>query len=537
MRDALVLATILATTGASTNPEGSLNALFRAVDVPNSPGCAVAADLPSTKIRRTFGVTNLEQPAPITQDTIFEAGSVSKQFTAAAIAVLASQHKLSLEDDVRKYVPELPRYGRRITVRNLLEHTSGLKNWDDLVELQGWPRGTRLATQAGILQLLARQRSLNFTPGSEFLYSNSNYVLAAVIVARASGQSFEAFSQQQLFGPIGMTSTRWRDDYTDVVSNRSQAFTPDDSGKWHLDMPFEDVVGPGGLLTTTIDMLRWNAVLANPNSLQRPWVELLERGGRLSNGTSTGYALGLELDTIAGVAAYSHAGATAGYRAYLALIPSQSISLAILCNAGNLNTEDLGPKVVELFVRAAPTSPPASSPRTLDDGLAVRTAGTYRIIETGVPIQVGAKNGAISFGGPSLQYIGHRTFENAGATRVATVYENAGRVTHVDVERRGNVATVLEPVRQWRPTPAQLRTFEGTYVSTELDSRFTAAVANGSLELRGPNLSVIRLQPSYRNVFTDLDNDWTVAFIFDRFKRPVRLTFTSTRSRNITFWR
>jgi CubicO group peptidase (beta-lactamase class C family) len=184
------------------------------------------------------------------------------------------------------------------------------------------------------------------------------------------------------------------------------------------------------LLTTTGDLLRWNAALAQPSTEQRPWVALLKREGRLADGTATGYALGLELDSIAGVPAYSHAGATAGYRAYLAIVPSQDISVALLCNAGNLNTEDLGPKLAALFARHAATpAPPAELP---DSGFAKSVAGMYRILETGVPVSADAKDGTISFGGPRLVYIGNRTFESVGATRIATIVAGASNASTYD---------------------------------------------------------------------------------------------------------
>jgi CubicO group peptidase (beta-lactamase class C family) len=519
--------------GVAPSAPDPVDRLFAAVNRPDSPGCAVAADLPTGPVRRTYGATDLERPSPITQDSIFEAGSVSKQFTAAAIALLATQHKLSLEDDVRKFVPELPDYGTPITIRELLEHTSGLRNWDDLVELEGWPRGTRLATQDGVLRLLARQRHLNFKPGSEFLYSNSNYVVAAIVTARASGRTFQTFSREALFAPIRMTSTRWRDDFTDIVPGRVRAFTPDDAGKWHLDMPFEDVVGAGGLLTTTGDMLRWNAALAHPSAEQLPWVTMLQRGGRLSDGTFTGYALGLELDTIAGVPAFSHAGATAGYRAYLALVPSQGVSVALLCNAGNLNTEDLGPKLTALFVRPASTPPAATA--LPDGGLAARVAGEYRIVETGVPIHVGAANNSISFGGSPLSYAANHIYRSAGGTRIATIDVQNGRVTSIGLRRTGNVPLVLRPVRRWNPSVRELQPFAGIYYSDELDARYIVQATPHGLSADGPNGAHFSLLAAYRSVFTDAENDWTVRFFSANGRGITTMSFTTTRARNVTF--
>lgn len=176
---------------AGNEPAAAVTQLFAPAGLPGGPGCAIPVRRgDATIFERAFGAANLEQPRPIRMDTIFEAGSVSKQFTAASIAVLAANRRLSLDDDIRRFLPEMRDFGSPISIRMLLTHSSGIRNWDDLVELAGAPRGERVYEQVDALRIIARQSALNFTPGSEYLYSNSNYVLAAIIVERASGKSF-----------------------------------------------------------------------------------------------------------------------------------------------------------------------------------------------------------------------------------------------------------------------------------------------------------------------------------------------------------
>src|SRR3989304_3474805 len=211
----------------------------------HTPGCAVGvAREGKVLLTRGYGMADLETGTPITAQTIFESGSVAKQFPATAIMLLALDGKLTLDDPARKYLPELPEYDRPITIRHLLTHTSGLREGSWLVAAQGWPRGTRAHTQAELLDVVFRQKALNYPVGDYYSYTNSGYALAMTIVERVSGKSLQAFTQERIFGPLGMAHTRWRDDFTRLVPGRAQAYTREDDG-WHLNMPFQSAGGPG----------------------------------------------------------------------------------------------------------------------------------------------------------------------------------------------------------------------------------------------------------------------------------------------------
>ena len=191
-----------------------------------TPGCAVGADVKGEPVvRAAYGMADLERDVPITIDTIFEAGSVSKQFTAAAVLLLAREGKLSLDDPVRRYIPELPDYGWPVTIRQMLHHTAGLRDWGYLTAVAGWPRGTRVLTHAHVLDILSRQRALNFPPGTSWSYSNSGYTLAAVLVTRVSGTPFTDYTKARIFEPLGMNDTRWRDDWTRLVKRRAVGYS------------------------------------------------------------------------------------------------------------------------------------------------------------------------------------------------------------------------------------------------------------------------------------------------------------------------
>jgi CubicO group peptidase (beta-lactamase class C family) len=332
----VLLGAMLAAPPAAASAQGpDVSALadqvFRAF-TPDAPGCIVGvARGPRILLERAYGLADMEAGTALAPNSIVEAGSVSKQFTAAAVTLLALDGKLRFDDDIRKHFPELPAYERPITVRMLLDHTSGLRDWGALMGIAGWPRGTRAYTHPHVLEIIARQRSLNYPPGDQYSYTNSGYNLLAMLVERVSGQSFAEFSRTRLFAPAGMTRTSWRDDFTRVIPGRAPAYRVTPTG-WRLDMPFENVHGNGGLLTTVGDLLRWTDALAR-RTLGGALTDSLQRQGVLTSGERITYAAGLVVDRYRGTPRIGHSGATAGYRAYLARYPEQGeLAVAVLCN-------------------------------------------------------------------------------------------------------------------------------------------------------------------------------------------------------------
>jgi CubicO group peptidase (beta-lactamase class C family) len=484
---------------AQSDPAVRVDSLFAAWNNPQSPGCAVAvAQNGRTVLSRAYGSANLEHGIANTPGTVFEAGSVSKQFTAAAIVRLAQQGKLSLDDDVRRYVPEVPDYGTPITLRHLLNHTSGLRDWGSVMQLAGWPRGTRIYTHAHTLDVVSRQKSLNFTPGAEYSYSNTGYNLLAVIVERVSGVSFAEFSRRELFEPLGMSKTQWRDDFTRTVPGRASAYTMDD-GAWHLQMPFENVHGNGGLLTTVEDLLRWNQAL---DAGTLAGMDTLETRGVLNNGRRIEYALGLSVGEMRGVREVSHSGATAGYRAYLARYPDAGVSVALLCNAGNANP-GLATRAAALFMadRLQPDAdpvPPAAVP--VEAAELQRRAGVYRNRRTGAPLRMAMADGKLrTAGGTELIPIGASTFFGPGGSRVEFVEGTPvlARIVYPD----GDTVT-YEPAAPADTSAANLASYAGEYRSDEAEATYTAAVVNGRVVLRMRPDITIPLTAAYADTFT-----------------------------------
>ena len=348
---ALTASGLLAARQAAPDVESKIDAVFsRWTD--NTPGCAIGVSNAGKVVQKAYGMADLEHDIPNRPDTIFEAGSVSKQFTAAAVLLLAHEGKLSLDDPARKYVPELPDYGAPLTIRQMLQHTSGLRDWGEVAAIAGWPRTTRVHTHAHVLDILSRQKALNFPSGTQYSYSNSGYNLAAVIVSRVSGKSFAEFSRERIFQPLGMTRTSWRDDYTRVIKDRAIAYEASGS-EFRMDMPFENVHGNGGLLTTVGDLLKWNENFVKPKVGDDAFLKIQQEPGTFNDGKAHTYAMGLTVGTRNGVREISHSGSTAGYRAHLTRFPDKQLSVAVLCNVASGTATQYALSVADLYLGSA----------------------------------------------------------------------------------------------------------------------------------------------------------------------------------------
>ncbi|HEX8030822.1 MAG TPA: serine hydrolase domain-containing protein [Vicinamibacterales bacterium] len=328
-----------------------------------TPGCAVGVAVGGKPVlSKAYGMADLEHDVRNTPETIFEAGSLSKQFTALAVQLLASEGKLSIDDPVRKYIPELPDYKVPLTIRHMLTHTSGLRDWGSVEGIAGWPRTSREYTHAHVLDIVSRQQALNFAPGTRWSYSNTGFNLSAIIVSRVSGMSFAEFSQQRIFGPLGLTHTSWRDDHTRIVKGRAIAYS-ESSGEYHTEMPFENVHGNGGLLTTVGDLLIWNENFVNPKVGTAKALAEMQTVGHFNDGKPLDYGLGLYVNDYRGVKNVYHSGSTAGYRAHLNRFPESRTSVAVLCNGSNGDATRAANRVSDVFLgdRLRPAAAPGAA--------------------------------------------------------------------------------------------------------------------------------------------------------------------------------
>lgn len=336
--------------------------LFERWHRPDSPGAAVLVMKDGRVVHaRGYGMADLEQGVPIRTTTVFDIASVSKQFAAMAIALLEAEGRLAVDDDVRKYLPELPDFGRPITLRHLVHHTSGIRDWPGTLSVAGWDYQDVLSFEQ-ILRMAFRQRELNFAPGEEHLYSNTGYNLMAEIVARVSGLSFRAFTQKRIFEPLGMIHTHFHDDHTQIVVQRAHSYRPSPEGGYRLVPSHLTAVGSSSLFTTVEDLARWILNFEEPRVGGPSVVRRMEERGVLNRGDTVAYAWGQSRGLYRGLETWSHTGSWAGYRSVLLRVPSERFAVVILANTADMNPSSLAQRIADLYLAPRLGAPPDPAP-------------------------------------------------------------------------------------------------------------------------------------------------------------------------------
>ena len=346
----------------------AVDSLFAEFTLGNTPGCVIGVvQRGSVALAKAYGMADLEHNRPLTPQSSFYMASVSKQFTALAVLLLDRDGKLRLDESVRRYIAELPTYADEITLRHLLHHTSGLRDYLTLGFLAGYAPD-HVWTERAALRMMTRQRSLNYPVGSEHLYSNSGYALLAIVVERVSGRKLDEWAREQVFAPLAMSSTRFQHDHSRLIPDRAIGYVRQDS-TWRLGISMLDVVGDGGLYSTLDDMLRWAANFDNgkvaPNQLA-----LMHTPGTLKNGNaiSNGYGMGLVRGSYRGLETISHGGALVGYRTAFVRLPGEKTTVVCLCNASTANPGRLAQRVADLYaghaMSAAVATPNTPAPES-----------------------------------------------------------------------------------------------------------------------------------------------------------------------------
>ncbi|HMI51763.1 MAG TPA: serine hydrolase domain-containing protein [Candidatus Saccharimonadales bacterium] len=355
---------IASAAGVEQNTRAA-DAVFADLQKPGSPGCAMAVFRDGKIVyAKGYGLANLEEHVAIKPSSVFDIGSTSKQFTAASILLLERQGRLSVSDDVRKYIPELPDYGKKITILHLLNHTSGLRDYLTLMELAGTNTDS-VTTDEDALGIINRQKALNFDPGSEWLYSNTGFFLLSIIVKRVSGQSLREFAAANIFSPLRMNHTEYRDDHTSLVENRALAYEPAEHGRgFRLDVSYFEQTGDGAVHTSVEDLQKWDENFYSGTVGGTAFLSEMQKPGKLNNGKALNYAKGLFMEDYRGLPAVRHGGSWGGYRAELLRFPRQHFSVACLCNVGNANPEDRAERVAEVFLGSLMKPKPAGKRET-----------------------------------------------------------------------------------------------------------------------------------------------------------------------------
>ncbi len=314
-----------------------IDSLFLKWDNQFSPGCAIGIVRNDTLIyAKGYGMANLEYDIPNTPETIFHLASVSKQFTAYAILLLQQQGKLNIDDDIHQYLPWFPDLKEKITVRNLLNHTSGIRDQWQLLAIAG-TRLDDVITQDQVIKILSKQQALNFKPGDQYSYSNSGFTMLAEIVKSVSGQSLKNFTDSAIFKPLGMSNTHFHDDYRAIVKNRSQSYDRFTGTKFANSILSYSTVGATSLFSNVDDLSKWVMHFYGPKQTDQKTVALLTQNAILNSGKQLSYAAGIAVDNFRGWKQYSHNGADAGFRTQVSIFPDCKMGFIILSNVGEMN--------------------------------------------------------------------------------------------------------------------------------------------------------------------------------------------------------
>ncbi len=349
--------TVNAQSNSSLN-ENRIDSLFKKWDRPDSPGCAVGVYQEGKIVfSKGYGQANLEKEIPITPNTIFRVASLSKQFTAAAIALLSIRNEIDLDKPVRDYLPELPDYNRNsnpVTVRQLTHHTSGIPDLYSLLELYDVSFDKTLNSEK-LLKIILGQSHLNFEPGSKYMYSNSGYSLLGALVEMVSGQPLQKYLQENIFKPLGMNNSHFHNDSSHIMDQQAFSYQPNGQEQFKMSyLPNYEGIGPTGLYTTIEDMFKWDQQLYN-NQLRdaRGFNQLMYQRGILNNGDTLSYAFALSIDKYKGQKTVGHSGRLMGFRTNYMRVPDQQYGSVVLCNLGDIDPEKLNKKISDIFLETS----------------------------------------------------------------------------------------------------------------------------------------------------------------------------------------
>lgn len=484
-----------------------VDAIFAPWDKTNSPGCALAVLQDGEIIyKRGYGMANLDYDLAIRTDSVFHIASISKQFAAFSIALLAQEGKLSIGDDIRKHLPEMPDYGDIITIRHLVHHTSGLRDQWELLYMAGW-RENDLKTNDDVLYLASRQKELNFRPGDEYLYSNTGYTLLGIIVERVSGQTLRAFTTERIFNPLGMKNTHFHDDFEMVVKNRAYGYMPRPEGGYRISIPLFDTVGATSLFTTVEDLALWEQNFYHKRIGGAEIINLMRKPAVLNNGEELDYAFGLRVAPYRGLRTFGHSGADAGYRSDFLCFPDQRFAVIIFCNLGTMNPGELSKRVADLYLEEQFTEPlPQEDPIELSEEEVARFAGLYVDHRTGDTRLLDMRDGKLGVQfAPEFRLdfvpVAPNRFKALAFPVYMTFEESESGGWRIQEVFGSGKPTLYEGVEAVRPTREQLKDYAGDYYSSELNTTYTIALADTGLVMRHFKRRDIPLQPTITDAF------------------------------------
>jgi CubicO group peptidase (beta-lactamase class C family) len=522
--------------------------LFIEWDRQDSPGCSLAVVQDGEIVyKRAYGMADLERNVPLSPASVFDLASTSKQFVAMCVLLLANQGRLSLDDDIRQHIPEMPRYEKPITIRHLIHHTSGIRDYLELMSLCGM-RFENDYYEDEVIALLARQKELNFQPGEEYLYSNSGYFLLGEIVKRVARQSLNEFAGERIFQPLGMGSTRFYDDFNMIVPHRAIGYAPKDGGGYGIELYLFDIVGDGGLLTSVEDLFLWDQNFYD-NRLGGGGPELIEQmltPGILNSGEPLDYAFGLTHGVYRGLPTVSHSGSWAGYRAEMIRFPEQRFSVVCLSNLASFNPTGLAKQVADIYLegqfeekRLQEEAPIPLSEADLQD-----RSGDFYNPDTGTVLNLSVQEGKLTVKHPSALVfsvipVSPDRFRSVDApVDLDLVFEEpaSGEPALLRLCVEDEKPVTFHAVERIRLDPGELGAYAGEYASEELGVTYRLLLRGDRLVLKlGYDPEEPPLEPTVRDEFGVKDKN--LRFVRDGQGRISGFHARAGRVKNIWFAR
>lgn len=533
-----------------STPEKQVDQLFTTWNRIDSPGAAVAVEKDGKVIyKKGFGSAELEYDIPITPGTVFHIASVSKQFTCFSILLLEKQGKLSIYDDIRKYIPEVPDLGKVITLNHLMHHTSGLRDQWDLLAMAGW-RLDDIITKDQILRIVSRQKELNFNPGDEYLYCNTGFTLLAEVVARVSGQTFPEFTRTHIFEPLKMRNTQFYDNCEKIVKNRAYSFYADSTGFKKSILSYSNA-GATSLFTTAEDLCLWSRNFENPIVGDKEIINRMNLRGVLNKGDTITYAMGQDIGKYKGLKIISHGGADAGYRSFLVRFPDQRFSVNVLSNLATFDPGGMSFQIADIYLKDKLVTAGTEKEKTeskipdeikeikIDHDVLVSYCGKYEW-QPGIFVTISIENDQLFVSAPELPKtpmvpVTTTEFDVKAVSARVTFITDSGKVSKMKVQMGGGEQIAMR-MPDFDPSKINLTEYSGDFYSPELSTTYTMVVESGKLIARHFRTGDIMLTLTKPDQFSG--NRWyfgRVVFTRDSNNKITGLQVLGGRVRNLKF--
>lgn len=517
-------------------------------DTDDSPGASVAiVHNGAIVFSKGYGISNMEYGIPIDTESIFHTASISKQFTAFAIMLLAEENKLSLDDDIREYIPEVPDFGETITLRHLANHTSGIRDQWSLLVMAGW-RMDDVITTEHILKLVSQQKELNFKPGEQFLYSNTGFTLLAEVVSRVSGMSFSTFAKQRIFEPLHMKNSLFYDDHERLVKNRVYSYVENSSGYKKLVLSYA-TAGATSLFTTPEDLTNWVINFDRMIVGSRETMQEMHRKGILNDGDSTDYSLGQSIGIYNGLYNVRHGGADAGYRTFISRFPDQDFAVVIFGNDASFDPRRIAYQLTDLYledeyVDASTASEPKKVIKykeKIEKSLLRSYCGEYEL-ESNFVLSItlefaklmGTMNRQSKF---VLIPVSQSKFVISGEQTKVSFHPVDGVVNQLKLHQNGALMTG-ERIEEFDPNGVKNEMYLGTFYSDELKTNYIIKELDGILTMTHSRMGDFKIIPRKKDVF---DSDYwafsMVKFIRNEAGEVTQFRASNGRVQNLLFER